>query len=120
MRKRIKLAICGLCVLTGCVVGQAIWPAEAHADESTFLQALSSDGLPIGPTALTLGHEVCSDIVANGVAGVDKEARLGLAAGMASDDVANFIGDAVIELCPAGLPAAKAWAAQHQAPVSVA
>jgi hypothetical protein len=81
----------------------------AYADEATFITALDDNGLPAGTTALTLGHAVCSDIIENGVAGVDAEMSAGLDAGMSSHDVAAFVVSAVNELCPSAVPAVKAW-----------
>jgi hypothetical protein len=104
-------------VIAGAAVAMALATAQdARADESSFLRAMGNDGLPVGVTALTLGHQVCSDIIANGVDGVDSEVRQGFKAGMSATDVASVIFDATTELCPSALPAAQAWAEQHRTP----
>ena len=109
---RRKLAVLALSVLTGCAIGQAIAP-PAHADESTFLETVADVGLPVTTTTLALGHQVCEDIITNGVAGVDTEARMGLSTGMTGTDVGHFIGAAVYNLCPSGVPAMQTWVASH-------
>jgi hypothetical protein len=103
-----------VCVIAGALAAISLSMAQdAHADEASFLQAVASDGMPAGSTALALGHQICTDIVSNGVNGVDSEIRMGLTVGMSSTDVANIVADAVTELCPSGIPAVKAWAAQN-------
>ena len=112
MTVRRRLAILGLAFLTGAAIGQTVAP-DAHADESTFITALDGDGLPVTAVSLGLGHLVCEDIITNGVAGVDNQIRIGLSTGMSTHDVAHFVGDAVNELCPSGIPAIRAWAANR-------
>jgi hypothetical protein len=85
----------------------------AHADEASYIEAVSNDGIAVTSVTLALGHEVCGAILAHGVAGVEKMASDGLSAGMSSDNVSAIIGDAVMELCPAGLPAVRAFIIKH-------
>lgn len=105
----------------GAMIGLSLallYGPTAHADEASFAQAVGNDGMPVTATTLALGHMICQDVLTNGVAGVDNEVRMALVAGMAPHDAANLIGDAVIELCPAGLPAAHAWAASMKSQVA--
>jgi hypothetical protein len=111
MTRRTKLAICGLCVLTGCAVGQAIWPAEAHADESTFINDVAAHGVPADEVTLTVGHQVCSSVSAYGTAGLDAESELAINAGVSAHDAAVVITSAIWDLCPSNMPAYHAWLA---------
>jgi hypothetical protein len=106
---RRKLAILGLCVLTGCAVGQAIWPAEAHADESTFLNGVAAHGVPVNQALLAVGHGICTSISSNGPAGLDTEGEAALDAGVPPHDSAVIIVEAVHELCPSNMPALNVW-----------
>lgn len=105
-----------LCAIVGGIAAVAMSLAQdAHADEASFIRAIDGDGMPITSVTLVLGHQICVDILANGVDGVDTQVNMALEAGLSQHDTAYFIGDAVTELCPAGTPAVKAWAASYGA-----
>jgi hypothetical protein len=108
-----------LAVLGGIILGVVIAAALilfapfATADESSYIAFVNSKGLPVGPVMLAVGHQVCTDASANGVAGLDNEALLGLNANLTPREIAVVIVGAVHELCPSNLPALQAWMVQH-------
>jgi hypothetical protein len=82
---------------------------DAHADESSFINTVAAHGTPVTPATLAVGHQVCGDISANGVAGVEAEARAAATAGIPAHDAAVLIVTAVYELCPSNHAALNAW-----------
>ena len=102
--------ILGASVATATVAVALLGAGTAHADESSYLDALASFGLPHDSTALAVGENVCADVSANGVAGVDREAGYGISAGLTGEQVGTVIYFAGHELCPENMPAIMAWA----------
>jgi hypothetical protein len=92
----------------------ACYPAVAHADDTSFLEAvqaaglLSADNTP--STALALGHQICDDITANGVAGVADSMGLARQAGIPPKAAAAMLQFSVYNLCTDNRAAADAWA----------
>lgn len=111
---RRKLAILGVCVLTGCAVGQAIWPAEAHADEATFLKDVAAHGAYAGPAALVVGYQICTSASQYGADGLDTEAIKAINAGVSSHDASVVITSAIWDLCPSNMPAFRVWTATEK------
>jgi hypothetical protein len=104
-----------ICAVAGGLTAIALSLAQtARADEASFIDAIDSDGLPVNSTTLTLGHEICADILGNGVDGVDHEIRIGLESGVSEKMLAHLVVDAVTQLCPSGTPAVRAWIAQQR------
>lgn len=103
---KLQMVITGLGALA---IGAAALAPQAHADESSFLTDVGNAGLPVDATTLAIGHQICYDISANGVAGVDNEARMAHNAGVTADDFATLVVESVYELCPSNLPAMRAW-----------
>lgn len=106
---RRKLAICGLTILTGMAIGQAVWPDIAHADESSYITGVSSRGVEIDRYTLPIGYHICADISDNGTAGIDNESRYAATAGVSTHDASVIVVEAVYQLCPSNLPALKAY-----------
>lgn len=92
----------------------ALWVAfvlepAAHADEASFVNGVYDHSVPITPYTLTLGHQICADVSANGVAGLETESNYAAIAGVSAHDAAVLIVLAVDELCPSNEPALNAW-----------
>jgi hypothetical protein len=86
------------------------YPAVAHADEASFLQELQSQRAVNNPsTALAVGHDICDDITANGVAGVEHSMGLAKKAGIAASAAGDMLYASVHGLCPNNIAAAQAW-----------
>jgi hypothetical protein len=92
----------------------ACYPAVAHADDASFLAAvqaagqLSADDTPA--VMLALGHQICDDITAHGVAGVADSMGLAQKAGVTPQDAGRMLRFSVDYLCPDNQAAADAWA----------
>lgn len=84
-------------------------PAAAHADEASYINQVAAHGTPVTATTLTLGHQVCGDISAYGVAGIDADVKAAAEAGVSAHDAAVIIVTAVWELCPSNHAALNAW-----------
>lgn len=105
MRKSIVVA-----AVAGGLAAVALSVAQdARADEASYLNGVARYGVSVDQTVLTLGHEVCGDISANGVAGVQAEVNSAVAAGVSAHSASVIIVMAVSELCPSNEPALNAW-----------
>lgn len=103
-----------LCVVGGALTAIALSMAQdAHADEASYINGVADRGTPVTSMTLTVGHQVCADVSANGVDGMQREANLAFNAGVSTYDAASLIGVAVREMCPSNLPALQAWSAAH-------
>lgn len=103
---RTKLAILGLCVLTGAAIGQA---ATARADSQSYLEGVAAHGVPITSVTLELGGYICKSMRDNGTAGLDQQATLARNAGVSNYDAAVLIVEAANELCPSQLGVLNEW-----------
>jgi Protein of unknown function (DUF732) len=92
----------------------ACYPAVAHADDSSFVLAAAASELWTPTTdpniLLALGHRICADITANGVAGVTHAMGLAQRAGIPPSGAATMLSISVHNLCPGDIAAADVWA----------
>lgn len=98
------LAIAG--ALTAIALAMA---QDAHADEASYITSVSEHGVTPSQVVLAIGHQVCGDISAYGVAGIEANSKAAAAAGVSSHDAAVIIVVAVYELCPSNHGALNAW-----------
>lgn len=103
---KLQMVITGLGALA---IGAAALAPQAHADENTFLNDLSSRGIPTNTAVLAVGHEICSDVSAYGTQGFDMTAEAAHEANVPSYDFAVITVSAVYDLCPSNMPALHAW-----------
>jgi hypothetical protein len=100
----LALGLAGLFVALATVLSPLV-----HADESDYITDVSLNGTPVGPATLPLGHAICYDISAHGVAGVEHESQLAISSGVSSHDFATIVVQAVYDMCPSNIPALNAW-----------
>lgn len=106
-----------LAIATACAaafVALALWLTPlVHADEGSYINDLALLDVPVNPATLPLGHQICADISAHGVVGVDRQVRLAIESGIPTHEGMSIMMVAVQELCPSNTPALNAWMAQH-------
>lgn len=98
------------CAVLGGLAAVALSMAQdARADEASYINTVAGHGVEVSQATLTLGHSICADISADGVAGVEADAKAAAVAGVSSHDAAVLIVAAVWELCPSNHVALNVW-----------